>query len=61
METVERSMIDFGEDCLKNGTRYRYGVCVSFSGGGGGGWGRWLVWSLVWYSAGVAHVTGWRV
>jgi hypothetical protein len=36
METVERSMIDFGEDCLKNGTRYRYGVCVSFSGGGGG-------------------------
>jgi hypothetical protein len=23
METVERSMIEFGENCLKNGTRYR--------------------------------------
>eukprot|EP00775_Hariotina_reticulata_P004212 gene4212-4461_t len=25
MATVEKSMIDFGEDCLKNGTRYRLG------------------------------------
>jgi hypothetical protein len=24
MATVEKSMIDFGENCLKNGTRYRY-------------------------------------
>lgn len=38
METVERSMIDFGEDCLKNGTRYRCATeldtdCVPVSGG----------------------------
>ncbi|WIA18834.1 hypothetical protein OEZ85_003513 [Tetradesmus obliquus] len=25
METVEKSLIEFGEDCLKNGTRYRLG------------------------------------
>eukprot|EP00879_Flechtneria_rotunda_P027923 GHRR01029974.1.p1 GENE.GHRR01029974.1~~GHRR01029974.1.p1 ORF type:complete len:141 (-),score=22.57 GHRR01029974.1:316-738(-) len=25
MATVEQSMIEFGEDCLKNGTRYRLG------------------------------------
>jgi hypothetical protein len=23
METVEKSLIEFGENCLKNGTRYR--------------------------------------
>jgi hypothetical protein len=27
METVEKSLIEFGENCLKNGTRYRCGGC----------------------------------
>uniref|UniRef100_A0A383W6G1 Patatin n=1 Tax=Tetradesmus obliquus TaxID=3088 RepID=A0A383W6G1_TETOB len=31
METVEKSLIEFGEDCLKNGTRYRLGPLLRWA------------------------------